>query len=801
MKKAQKAGVIGISSMFLLAGALPAAAAVPAALNGASPAVTIAGPVAAGAQGSQVNTDTKIKRDEAVELAKKFVQIPEGYQVDNVSLQSFGIMNGIEPMWSINFSKREAGKYYGSVSVGIHGNTGKLLQFNSYRNDPDKTPSYPPKTSLSAAKLAGENFIKSLYPDELKETRYNTTMEENFKTPLNADVSYSFRYDRLVNGIPYPNNGISVEVDGDGNLTGFNISWDSATKFEDASGIISKEQALENWKKYSKLTASYFMPYDVANKGGGTYSVSYDLSPVQLDAKTGKAWNDPSPVITDGKTLTAAPLGSAPKAGQSLSKTQAVEAVAKAFSIPADAKLEDATYNEYAAGKGSKELQGTWNIRWSLPDQDSKDSGTAGSDLKMVPYPGKNSISASVDASTGEVRSYSFFNNKTYNSSAVEYKVKLEDAKSKAVDTVKNLLPHLTSQLVLEYTDPAAFPDMQRKSYPAYSFSFNRVIDGIAANGEALNLTVDGVTGEVTNYYNGLTGDAYPETKPALIDAAKAVALWQEQYSLELQYVLDWKAGIAQSGISAEKYAVMVAAGEIPPVAPSGDKTVKLAYVPVAKHQDWIGGAFLDAVSGEWKSSKTGEKATFGKVEAADLAGHWAERELNLMLEYNALDVKDGKVNPDQAATKGELIKMLVTAAGGGYLPMAYDSSRAASFNDVKASSSYFAYVENAVDMNLIDRDPLGNFNPDQIMTRDDMAQLIVRALGYNSLAERSNLFRLDVTDAGAIAHKGQAALVLGLGIMSAQDGQFRPQDEVSRAQAAVAFFRFLEQRGSLGRR
>ena len=50
----------------------------------------------------------------------------------------------------------------------------------------------------------------------------------------------------------------------------------------------------------------------------------------------------------------------------------------------------------------------------------------------------------------------------------------------------------------------------------------------------------------------------------------------------------------------------------------------------------------------------------------SDIDNHWAQNELQLMLDYQALDVKDGKVNPDQTIKRGELVKMLVIAMNGG---------------------------------------------------------------------------------------------------------------------------------------
>jgi hypothetical protein len=795
MKKSFKAGAVGLSAALLLAGALPAAASsVPVPAASASNSASGSASVSAPGSEAAVNTDTAIKRDQAVELARKLAQVPQDYEVSNVTLQTASATGTAGATWSINFSKQVKDKYYGNYYIGISAETGELTQMSAYINNVDSPPAYPPEKDLKAAKVVAEAFINSLYPGKLTETRYNTVAEDNFKTPLMGDVRYNYRYDRVVNGIVFPGNGISVDVNGSGQVVGFNYQWDKNTQFPDPASVISQEKAESLWKEKSKLTTSYFRPY---NKNTNTTPpfIAYRLSPVQLNALTGEVYAGYGPVQESGGLIASAPLGAAPAKDKQLTQSQAIDAVTARFPLPAGAKLENASYQEYNENNMDG-LTRAWNISWTLPEDEKSKSEAA----DKIAYPiGSRSIRAAVDASTGEIKNYSRNEYRPYVATAMkpeDYKIAIDTAKATAVELVKSLVPHMAHQLELHYSDPTKQAAASYwNSNPSYGFSFDRTIDGILT-GETVQVTVDATNGAVVNYSNGLTGYSYPATKPALTDPAEAKEKLLSQYKLQLQYVVDWVAGYDGS-YPIEKYNLMVAAGELPPSA-AGNQKVRLSYVPVAQNTDLAGGYFLDAQTGEWRDNRNGETARSDRAAATDIAGHWAERALSLMVEYNAIDLKDGKANPDQSATRGELIKMLVLAASGGYLPMAYDSSRAASFSDVKASSALFAFVENAVDMNLIDRDPSGEFNPDQIMTRDDMAQLIVRALGYNKLAQQSGMFRLDVTDADAIQHKGHAAIAVGLGIMSTDGSQFRPADEVTRAQAATAFFRFLEKRGTL---
>ena len=223
---------------------------------------------------------------------------------------------------------------------------------------------------------------------------------------------------------------------------------------------------------------------------------------------------------------------------------------------------------------------------------------------------------------------------------------------------------------------------------------------------------------------------AYPAQKPEVISIDKAKELWLAQFDVKLGYVLESNG--YSGAIPMEKYRVMVASGDLPKSAVNGkgESKAKLVYSLISKNMNREG-FLLDAQSGQWRSAQSGEVISLDKVMVSDIDKHWAQNELQLMLDYQALDVKDGKVNPDQTIKRGELVKMLVIAMNGGSGGIYYGAERAASFADVSNGSKYFAYVENAVDRGLLDAG--AEFNPEATMDREAMAQLIVKALGYTA--------------------------------------------------------------------
>ena len=186
-----------------------------------------------------------------------------------------------------------------------------------------------------------------------------------------------------------------------------------------------------------------------------------------------------------------------------------------------------------------------------------------------------------------------------------------------------------------------------------------------------------------------------------------------------------------------------------------------------------------------------------------DIQGHWAEKELALMIDYDVIEVdEDGKVYPDQEITRGEMIKMLMlTSNPEPYftkMRAVYEKNEA-TFADVNHSSPYFAYVEAAVQQGLIDKSKQ-EFNPNEFVTREEIATLIVKALNLYELSKIEDMFTLDFNDRDQIQEKGVVSIVSHLGIMSGSNDFFHPTEKVTRAQAAKVYYEYLKQREELKR-
>lgn len=783
MPFAKKTAIFALSTTLLLS-AVPSALAADApsaasSMNSTMPAVTPGAGKSDDATDTAAAVEAKISKEKAIELAKTAVPLPEGYTLQGVNFNSISYQNG-KGAWNIQFEKRDQNRSLGNINATIDADSGKLLNYYSYEYDADRTVTYPPKVDLKSAKDIAQALLHKMNPGEEANVLYNDDFEKQYKPPLNGGVRYQIRFDRSVNGIPFPQNYISFTIDGEGRFLEYDYRMNSDVTFEDAKGVITPEEALKQYRDASNPSLLYLLTHPNRNESTSKPVLSYTLPFGMLDAKTGKMLDQagkPAPAQPNSTPLTDKPLASKPQDNQNLNKDQAVAKVTAVITLPAGATLQNSSYNENVdtkTGSGGS----SWNLTWKVPAEKDKES---------------TYVRATVNSKTGEIMNYyrdqPYYYDKAADSASSTVAIDTpEKAKEAAAAFIKKVIPQYTSELAFDTQSLQPIPVEELKRMRTYGVMFKHLVNGIPTDFESLSVGVNVFTGEVENFWNNLSNIAIPNDLGKQIDAERAEEIILSQYTLKKQYALP-------NGLPGyDPY------GKMMPVPPSSgtsakNEPAKVVYVAVPNNPSEY--VFLDALTGEWRSRDTGAITNPDKVVATDLESHWAQRELQLMMDYKAIDVKDGKVNPDQAIKRGEMIKMLVTAMNGGYYTASYSADRKASFADVANGSQYFAYVESAVDANLIERNST-TFNPESSMTRDEMAELLVRALGYSKLASTPGLFNLNVSDAESVQHKGHVAIVLSLGILSTSNGSFLPAAEVTRATAATAFYRYLEKRSTL---
>lgn len=786
MRSNRKKLAVMLSTAMLMS-ILPAPAFAAESFN-KSAAMNTAAQAAAASEGEKMEeavdapVDAAITKVKAEALARQLVRIPKEYVLQGANLSMEMLAGGKRNAWGLDFVKKVNGKHLGSISVRIHADNGQLLEFNTYIDNPSAKPTYPLKVERDAAQQIALQFIQTIAGDYKAHIEYNPDHGVQLLPPLSGEVLHSLRFDRMVHGIPYVDNYIELDVDSEGHIRRYSLQWDDTISFPKADALLTAEQANAKLRAASEPQLTYIVPHNMQGKRKPL--LSYELQPLSIDAVTGELKGQNDLYFRAGTVsaapLTEKPLGEAPKAG-TVTEKQAADAVKAAFRLPAGAELGGSNYSEYM-NESTGVTESYWALNWSIK-KDGKEVGSA---------------SASVDGRTGTIRNfYSYAYNEQEQSGRSN--VTLEQASAIAVEAVKKHLPWMTHELHLVKPDPKQYEGLSAGENRQYNFSFVHKIHGAAVEYDSINVAIDSRTGEIVNYDAYLSNFDYPAEAPALIEKDKAVASWLTFYRTQLTYRLVQQFSWNGQPMPIEKYKVMLAAGDIKGDEVQATTEAELVYRLVPRLIDES--VFLDAETGGWRNRETGEPTQLEKLKAQDIEGHWAQRQLELMVAYKALDVKNGEVRPNEPVTRGELIKMLVLARSSGRSPILYSSadskSARASFDDVAADSSYFVYVETALEQNLIDVGD-GSFNPSGKVSRDEMAELIVRALGFNALANYDHIFKASFKDSAQIENKGQAAIVVGLKIMSLSNGKFLPKKQVTRGEASAAFFRYLQSRAEL---
>ncbi|WP_233147163.1 S-layer homology domain-containing protein [Paenibacillus selenitireducens] len=159
----------------------------------------------------------------------------------------------------------------------------------------------------------------------------------------------------------------------------------------------------------------------------------------------------------------------------------------------------------------------------------------------------------------------------------------------------------------------------------------------------------------------------------------------------------------------------------------------------------------------------------------------WAKEAVNKAAELGLMQGTGGETarfEPKRELTRAEFAALVVRNAG--LEPKGTNTG----FKDVDAKSWYAGYVAIAKEKGLISGVTADTFAPNQAITRQEMATVLVRLNGLpNNTDTSADLKDQQQVSAWALPYVNYAYQT---GLMSGDDGYFRPQQQVTREMAAV---------------
>jgi Zn-dependent metalloprotease len=174
------------------------------------------------------------------------------------------------------------------------------------------------------------------------------------------------------------------------------------------------------------------------------------------------------------------------------------------------------------------------------------------------------------------------------------------------------------------------------------------------------------------------------------------------------------------------------------------------------------------------------------KIFFGDVQKHWASADIDYLAERSIISGFDTSTfKPNDPITRAQFTTMLVQALG-----LSPDDT--VSFSDIPANAWYKGNVGAAVRSGIARGIDLHHFQPDDLITREQMAVMIANALTFldKSFNENETTILLQpFSDRGQISSWARASVAASIeaGIIRGMDKQsFAPLDHATRAQAAV---------------
>lgn len=189
----------------------------------------------------------------------------------------------------------------------------------------------------------------------------------------------------------------------------------------------------------------------------------------------------------------------------------------------------------------------------------------------------------------------------------------------------------------------------------------------------------------------------------------------------------------------------------------------------------------------------------------SDIAGHWAQSDIELMAsKYVVMGMTNTEFAPDAAVTRAMFVTLLARSIG-----LAEATPANATFTDVASTAWYYGYVETAYKAGLAlgDNGAGGRFRPEETVSREEMAAFLVRAMktagktAKDVAAGDVGTLLARFTDAASVSDwaRTEVSQAVNEGLIKGRpEGQYNPLGSGSRAEGATMMSRFMKQVGKI---
>ena len=181
------------------------------------------------------------------------------------------------------------------------------------------------------------------------------------------------------------------------------------------------------------------------------------------------------------------------------------------------------------------------------------------------------------------------------------------------------------------------------------------------------------------------------------------------------------------------------------------------------------------------------------ELSFTDTKGHWACNDIESLYEKGLVNGRDnGKFEPDAPITRAEWLSLLIRGAQIDTSDVKWDNC----FFDVDKNEWYALDIQAAFDLGLVSGGDDGSFAPDEYITREAMAKMLVDVYEYIINDEMDASSARSFADDDTISSWADVYVkkASASGLINGDDRNcFNPKNKTTRAEASAVLSRMLE--------
>ncbi|MDH7480271.1 MAG: PepSY domain-containing protein, partial [Syntrophomonadaceae bacterium] len=192
--------------------------------------------------------------EQAIRIVKDSFPVPAEYKEFS---SGFGSYRDYQA-WSLNW--KAAAEPGGSFHAEVDAVTGEILNISTWKPDYRLEPvPQKPAVSVAQARQTAVELLNRLAAGRLGELQLVSDGSQPIPLSSYGGVVYSFRWQRMVDGIPFPENGVTIGVSGDeGRVNSYLLNWYRGS-LPPAAGVIDRERVQQVFKDKKMLELQYFL--------------------------------------------------------------------------------------------------------------------------------------------------------------------------------------------------------------------------------------------------------------------------------------------------------------------------------------------------------------------------------------------------------------------------------------------------------------------------------------------------------------------------------------------------------------